>query len=400
LALSFPLPALRDPQRPLRELLVVVLHRLEALERGISRIAFVHHDARTDLLATYVAMETASVPASSRPPFEPRALATVPSLVLLRDRPQARVLNDLERDLDPTSEHSRWLLAQGWRASLTLPLFSDHRLLGFLFLDSGRAGAFDAQALAVLEPHLEVLLLGINHHFRGLASLHGALAVVLEMAALRDQETATHQERVSSYSRLIALELERERALPSDFSANLHRFAALHDVGKVGIPDRILLKPGPLNREERQVMENHVRLGLALIERVITAMDLQQDPRITLLREVVAHHHERLDGSGYPAGLRGEQVSLAGRIVAVADLFDALTQARAYKSAFPESHAVQVLRAMVQEGKLDGDCVEALLRNDVQRRAILLGHCTPQQQSPSPSPPSLELPPGAAGPPG
>lgn len=375
-----------------------MLRRLETLDLGINRTAFVHHEARTDLLATYAGTGTDGGPKWGDPHFEPHALATLPSLSRLRDQRQARVLNDLERELDPSSDHSRWLMAQGWRASLTLPLFHQNRLLGFLFLNSSRAGAFDQRAMAALNPHLELLLLRISHHFSGIASLAGSLQLLLEIAELRDRETATHMERVSHYSRLIALQLETERPLPPDFSENLHRFAGLHDVGKVGIPDRILLKPGPLNRAERQVMENHVRLGMALIERAIAAMDLQQDPRITLLREVVAHHHERLDGSGYPAGLRSEQVSLAGRIVAVADLFDALTQARPYKRAFPESQAVQVLRAMAEEGKLDGDCVEALLRDDVQRRAILLGHCPPQQQWPFS--PSLELPPGAEGSPG
>jgi len=179
---------------------------------------------------------------------------------------------------------------------------------------------------------------------------------------------------VSRYSRLIALQLETQRTLPADFSENLHRFAAFHDLGKIGIADRILLKPEPLSREERLVMQDHVVIGMALVEKLITAMGLEDHPGIDLLRQVVAHHHESLDGSGYPAGLRGEAVSLAGRIVAVADIYDALTQARPYKPAFSEPHAVQMLRTMVQAGKLDGDCVDALLRSDDQRQAIRLGH--------------------------
>jgi HD-GYP domain-containing protein (c-di-GMP phosphodiesterase class II) len=168
------------------------------------------------------------------------------------------VLHDLERELDPTSEHSRWLQSQGWRASLTLPLFHHNRLLGFLSLDSTRAGAFEPRALAALEPHLELLRLRISHHCRGIDSLEGSLELLLEIAELRDQETATHMERVS--------------------------------------------------REERLVMQSHVAIGLALIETLITVMGLEADPDIDLLRQVVAHHHECLDGSGYPAGLCGEAV--------------------------------------------------------------------------------------------
>jgi HD-GYP domain-containing protein (c-di-GMP phosphodiesterase class II) len=378
LAPSFPLPGLHDPQLPLRELLKTVLHRLDTLDLGIERIAFVHHDAATDLQSTYVGTGREGGPEEGQPHFEPRRLTTVPSLVELMQQRQTRVLNDLERELDPASEHSRWLLAQGWRASLTLPLVQHNRLLGFLFLDSSRAGAFQPRAWTALEPHLEVLLLRISNHFSAITTLHSTVRLVLEMAGLRDRETATHLERVSLYSRLIALELETERPLPPDFSDNLHRVAALHDVGKVGIPDRILLKPSPLSPPERQVMESHVLIGMALIERAIAAMDLQDDATVQMLRQVVAHHHECLDGSGYPAGLRGAEVSLAGRIVAVADIYDALTQARPYKPAFSETHAMQMLRSMAQAGKLDGDCVEALLRNNERRLVILRGHAEPE----------------------
>jgi len=359
LAASFPLPSLQIPQRPLGELLRIVQRRLEALDLDFTRIDFVHHEASTDLLSTNCETGADGGPTG-------------------RHRQRARVLHDLERELDPASHPSRWLLAEGWRASLTLPLFHRNRLLGFLFLNATRAGAFDPRAMAALEPHLELLLLRIsNHfsdHFNDLASLDSSLAQLLEIAKLRDQETATHMERVSRYSRLIALQLETQRTLPAEFSENLHRFAAFHDLGKIEIPDRILLKPEPLSREERLVMQGHVVIGMALVEKLITAMGLEDDPGIDLLRQVVAHHHESLDGSGYPARLRGEEVSLAGRIVAVADIYDALTQARPYKPAFSEPHAVQMLRTMVQAGKLDGDCVDALLRSDDQRQAIRLGH--------------------------
>jgi hypothetical protein len=359
LAASFPLPSLQIPQRPLGELLRIVQRRLEALDLDFTRIVFVHHEASTDLLSTNCETGADGGPTG-------------------RHRQRARVLHDLERELDPASHPSRWLLAEGWRASLTPPLFHNNRLLGFLFLDATRAGAFDPRAMAALEPHLELLLLRIsNHfsdHFNDLASLDSSLAQLLKIAKLRDQETATHMERVSRYSRLIALQLETQRTLPAEFSENLHRFAAFHDLGKIEIPDRILLKPEPLSREERLVMQGHVVIGMALVEKLITAMGLEDDPGIDLLRQVVAHHHESLDGSGYPARLRGEEVSLAGRIVAVADIYDALTQARPYKPAFSEPHAVQMLRTMVQAGKLDGDCVDALLRSDDQRQAIRLGH--------------------------
>jgi len=175
LAASFPLPSLQIPQRPLGELLRIVQRRLEALDLGFTRIVFVHHEASTDLHSTSCETGADGGPTDG-------------------DGRQAQVLHDLERELDLTSDHSRWLLAQGWRASLTLPLFHHNPLLGFLFLDSTRAGAFDPRAMAALEPHLELLLLRIsNHfsvHFNDLASLDSSLAQLLEIAGLRDQDTA------------------------------------------------------------------------------------------------------------------------------------------------------------------------------------------------------------------
>jgi hypothetical protein len=178
LAASFPLPSLQIPKRPLGELLRIVQLRLEAIDLGITRIAFVHHEASTDLLSTYCETGADGGPMDG-------------------DGRRARVLHDLERELDPSSDPGRWLLAQGWRASLPLPLFHHNPLLGFLFLDSIRAGAFDPWAMAAQEPHLELLLLRISDHFNDPASLDATLRLLLEIAELRDQETATHMERVS-----------------------------------------------------------------------------------------------------------------------------------------------------------------------------------------------------------
>lgn len=203
-----------------------------------------------------------------------------------------------------------------------------------------------------------------------LADLHATLALVAEMVMLRDRATGGHLRRVAEYCGLIASALERKLPLPLGYGALLASFAPLHDVGKVGIPDRILLKPAGLDPEEQRIMRSHVVLGMALIERVLEVLHLGEEPAVQVLREVVAHHHEALDGSGYPRGLRGEEVSLAGRIVAVADIYDSLTQERPYKTAQSDAEALTILRGMVEAGKLDGRCLEALESCDQERAAI------------------------------
>lgn len=118
-----------------------------------------------------------------------------------------------------------------------------------------------------------------------------------------------------------------------EFVANVHRFAPLHDIGKISIPDSILLKPGRLDASERKIMETHVEKGVNVIDRMISDFGLHELPESSILKNIVRCHHEYLDGSGYPAGLGGEAIPLEARIVTVADIFDALTFRRPYKKA-------------------------------------------------------------------
>lgn len=203
-----------------------------------------------------------------------------------------------------------------------------------------------------------------------LADLQATLALVAEMVMLRDPATGCHLRRVAQYCGLIASALERAWPLPAGYAALLASFAPLHDVGKVGIPDRILLKLAGLDAKEQRIMRSHGVLGMALIERVLEVLHLSEVPAVQVLPEVVAHHHEALDGSGYPRGLRGEAVSLAGRIVAVADIYDSLTQERPYKQALADAEALAILREMVAAGKHDGRCLEALESCGQERAAI------------------------------
>jgi putative two-component system response regulator len=152
-------------------------------------------------------------------------------------------------------------------------------------------------------------------------------------AEFRDPETSQHLERMSRYSALLgaAAGLEPERC-------ELLRLASpMHDVGKIGIPDEILLKDGPFTAADRAVMERHPVLGHEILAG-------GSSPLLEMAALVALHHHEKVDGSGYPSGLRGEDISIEGRIVAVADVFDALTSARRYKGAMTVEAACGVMR--------------------------------------------------------
>jgi putative nucleotidyltransferase with HDIG domain len=143
---------------------------------------------------------------------------------------------------------------------------------------------------------------------------------------LRHNETAGHSRRVTLYCLEIAKALSRS----SKQLKTISRGACLHDIGKIGIPDAILLKPGKLSEEERVVMETHVQIGYELVRSI---------PFLAGSAEIVLTHHERYDGTGYPQGLRGDEIPLSARIFAVADSLDAMTSDRPYRPALPCSAA-------------------------------------------------------------
>lgn len=165
---------------------------------------------------------------------------------------------------------------------------------------------------------------------------------------LRDSNTAGHSQRVCRYS----LEIGRAMALPDRQLQNPARGAYLHDIGKLGVADRILLKPGPLTDEERSIMQRHVEIGFELVRGI---------PFLSDAAEIVLCHHERFDGSGYPRGLRDVQISPGARIFPVADTFDAITSDRPYRRASSFNEGRETIR--FQSGsQFDPQVVDAFLR--------------------------------------
>jgi putative two-component system response regulator len=179
-----------------------------------------------------------------------------------------------------------------------------------------------------------------------------SLVVLATMAEYHDYATANHTQRVGLTAAMIAQSLE----LPEQFVSTIQDAALLHDVGKVGISDRILLKPGRLTPEERATMMRHVEIGALILGQA-------RSPVLRAAAEIARTHHERWDGQGYLAGLSGEDIPLAGRITAVADVFDALTHERPYKSAWAADRALSEIKA--QAGlQFDPRVVDAFLAID------------------------------------
>ncbi|TAJ20670.1 MAG: HD domain-containing protein [Planctomycetota bacterium] len=175
-------------------------------------------------------------------------------------------------------------------------------------------------------------------------SQHAAITALALLAERRDDETGRHVDRVSSYCRLVAEGLRADgkhvETITDAFVDDLVRSAPLHDIGKVGIPDSILLKPGKLTSDEWEVMKTHTTIGADTLRRVAASSEFDND-FLRLGIEIAASHHEKWNGTGYPAGLAGEAIPLSARIVALADCYDALTTKRPYKQAWTHAAALQ-----------------------------------------------------------
>jgi putative two-component system response regulator len=196
----------------------------------------------------------------------------------------------------------------------------------------------------------------------GIETRDMAIFAMAKLAESRDPETGAHLERVRSYCRILTEQLRTfprfQQAIDDEYVRMIYETSPLHDIGKVAIPDRILLKPGRLTQDEFEIMKTHTIHGASTLDAALKQFPEAQFLRMA--RDIALCHHERYDGTGYPHGLTGEAIPLAGRIIAVADVYDALTSKRNYKEAFPHDTA----RRMIEQESgqhFDPDVVKAFV---------------------------------------
>ena len=200
----------------------------------------------------------------------------------------------------------------------------------------------------------------------------GLIVLIADMVENRDSDTGDHIQKTASYVRIILDGLKRKgyyaEQLTPQYMEYVVKSAPLHDTGKIMIPDNILNKPGKLTPEEFEVMKTHATLGKEIIEKAINTVE--GEIYLTDARDMAAYHHERWDGKGYPEGLKEEEIPLSARIMAVADVFDALISKRVYKPAFTMEKSLE----MIAEGKgtqFDPKCVEVFLEAVPDLEAVL-----------------------------
>ena len=200
----------------------------------------------------------------------------------------------------------------------------------------------------------------------------GLIITMADLVESRDSDTGAHVQKTAAYVKIIVEGLNKKGYYPGKitpkFMSDVVRSAPLHDIGKINIPDGVLNKPGKLTDEEYEIMKTHTTAGKRIMENAISTVE--GDSYLKEARNMAAYHHERWDGKGYPEGIHGEVIPLSARIMAVADVFDALTSKRVYKPAFPLEKALEIL----EEGKgkqFDPKCIEVFMESLPEVKVIL-----------------------------
>ncbi len=280
------------------------------------------------------------------------------SLSEVVNRGNALIINNLseyaalkEKGGGSISASTRLLLKEGIYASITSPLLFREKCVGFLFVSTRDKKGYSIENANELAGITSVIGHSLYMEYIFQETIAESTRSIVSLMSERDNETSRHLDRMSRYSYILAREYSRRfTRLDPALEREILWFSPLHDIGKIGIPDEILHKNGPLAENERKKMQTHVIIG----ERIIRLMNerlgkILSRSLLNTAVEIIATHHERFDGTGYPNGLVGKEIPVSGRIVAVADVFDALTSVRPYKEAWTISKTVNYMKTGMSE---------------------------------------------------
>lgn len=350
---------------PLREKLIAAHKSMSEIFPFIVRIAVTIYDPQTTMLKTYLHS------GEDHNPLEhyQALLDDAPSLKEILNKGLPRVVNNLLTFDAGEHVHTQRVGREGYAASYTLPMYNNGNFFGFIFFNSNEKDVFTENVLRQIDIYGHMISLTILNELTSVHTLTAAVKTTGSITHVRDPETGSHLDRMSRYSRLIATELAEKYQLDDTYIEHIFMFSPLHDIGKIGIPDNILLKPELLTDNEKIVMQSHARKGREMVDNILENFGLENLEYMDVLRNIAEFHHESINGEGYPSGKKGDEIPLEARIVAAADVFDALTSVRPYKDAWSNEKAIQTLKKLSGE-TLDQDCVNALIKNMEQIEEI------------------------------
>ncbi|MDF2512303.1 MAG: metal dependent phosphohydrolase [Herbinix sp.] len=281
---------------------------------------------------------------------------------------EARIINDLEKYCEgsPIKLYNKVIMDAGIRSSITLPLIVSGEEVGVIFFSSTQKNVYTEEHMNFLKMLANSIAISLNQTSFISDVLYSSILALAKLAEARDEDTGEHLDRMSHYARVIS-EILYENNIYSDvitleYIDDLVRFCPLHDIGKVGIQDNILLKPGKLTPDEFEEMKKHVFFGSDVLRAAEKNLLKRGRSLFGIGIEIAEGHHEKWDGSGYPYGRKGDEIPVSARIVALADVLDALTSKRPYKEAFSLESSLE----MIAEGRgkhFDPRMVDVIFNN-------------------------------------
>jgi len=343
------------------------IHRqLHGKHPFVDRVAIAVYDDGLDLIKTYIHSDRSG--ANPLPHYQ-AFLAQVPTLKRIKEEGMPRLINDMHVFESSGSVHASRLLVGGYKSSFTVPLFSGEKFLGFTFYNSRRREVFGGEVIADLQGVAEVLAMLLHTELKNVDLVRNAVRTAIMFVNHRSYETGGHLERVARYSRLIAREIAGKYALDEEYVERIYWYAPFHDVGKIVIPDEVLMKQGTLTPDEFDLMKQHTTKGGEIFDEMADIFQLSSSDNLHMLRNIALYHHENVDGTGYPTGLAGDAIPVEARIVAIADVFDALTSHRCYKRRWDNEMAIHELNRLAGN-KLDMEMVKCFIDNLKEVEAI------------------------------
>jgi HD-GYP domain-containing protein (c-di-GMP phosphodiesterase class II) len=314
-------------------------------EFGVDRvsIAFVNYSSAS-IISEYVVHEKPSIHLA--PGFSVPIEKT--SLKEILHSKEGIIRNHLSGITYSSSGAGHLLKKDDIKSNLTLPLKANDVVFGFMFFSSEKKGFFDRDHMRRLQKMTDEITGFLNRSYLTKIILSEFTASFAQLVDKKDNETGGHILRMVAYSVTIAKELSKMKIEGYDVDKrmilDIQRNAAAHDIGKVGVPDAILKKPGKLTDQEWEVMKKHSEIGADIFRNIRKDMNMFDEDFYGMAEDIARYHHERFDGKGYPEGLEGHEIPLVARIVTIGDVFDALTSERVYKKAFSFEKAVEIIK--------------------------------------------------------
>lgn len=291
---------------------------------------------------------------------------------------KVRVINDLEMYCEgkPVKEYNRVILKNGIRSSITLPLKINQKPVGVIFFSSTGKNIYTKEHVLFLKTLANSIAISFHKNIMQNDLLFSSILALAKLAESRDSDTGEHLQRMKVYSGMIAELLAQDskysKAITPEYIQDIEKFSSLHDIGKVSIRDDILLKPGRLTPAEFEIMKFHTVYGAVVLKEADRYIKKNGKSYFKTGIEIVEGHHEKWDGSGYPKGMKGEDIPLSARIIALSDVFDALTSKRPYKEAYSFEKASDII-AQGKGTHFDPEIVKVFLENKDKFYEVYMG---------------------------